>query len=62
MPNIILLAAGVAVALLAQFALDAFADSSQLGHWIQHGLLFAGGLLAGAGLVQLRAVAAQRLA
>lgn len=40
---------GLLVALVAQFGLDRFADSSDLGHWMQHGILFAGGILTGAG-------------
>lgn len=56
------LAAGLLVVLIAQFALDSFADSTQLGHWIQHGLLFAGGVAVGGALVRLHLTAAQRLA
>ena len=56
------LAAGLLVVLVAQFALDSFADSTQLGHWIQHGLLFAGGVAVGVSLVQLRLSTAHRLA
>ena len=56
------LAAGVLVVLVAQFALDSFADASQVGHWIQHGLLFAGGVVVGCALVRLRLIAAHRLA
>ena len=47
------LAAGLAAALVAQFLLDSFADSSTLGHWIQHATLFFAGLLTGAALVRL---------
>ncbi len=47
------LLSGLGVALLAQFAIDSLADSSQLWHWLQHGLLFTGGLLAGGCLVTL---------
>ncbi len=42
------LAVGVAAALLAQFAMESFADRSDLGHWIQHGLLFWAGVAVGA--------------
>lgn len=52
---VIALAAGVAVTLAAQFVMDGLADQGELFHWLQHGLLFAGGLLAGGALVQLRA-------
>lgn len=45
----------IAGALIAQFSLDGLADSSQLWHQFQHGLLFASGIAAGASLVQLRA-------
>lgn len=47
------LLAGVALVLVAQFLLDSFADSSTIGHWIQHASLFLAGGLAGAGLVRL---------
>ena len=53
MRGIVLLALGVAGALGAQFALDRWADASDLGHWTQHGVLFWSGLLAGAGLLSL---------
>ena len=52
MPLVALLA-GVALTLLAQFPLDGWADTSETAHWIQHGLLFFGGVLAGAGLLGL---------
>ncbi len=45
-----MLAAAVAVALLAQFVLDAWAEQSSFLHWIQHGLIFWSGLVAGAAL------------
>ena len=41
------LIAGVAVALLAQFPLEPFADQNDLVHWIQHGLLFWAGITVG---------------
>lgn len=41
------LIAGVAVALLAQFPLEPFADQNDLVHWVQHGLLFWAGIIAG---------------
>lgn len=53
------LIAGVILALVAQFLLDAFADSSTLGHWLQHGLLFFSGGLVGAGLLRLYLLGSQ---
>jgi hypothetical protein len=53
MRGLLLLVLGVAGALVGQFALDRWADASDLGHWIQHGVLFWSGLLAGAGLMTL---------
>jgi hypothetical protein len=47
------LVGGLLLALVAQFLLDSFADSSNLGHWTQHGLLFWSGLMAGAGVLRL---------
>lgn len=50
---LIVLATGVVVVLLAQFPMESFADQSDLGHWIQHGLLFWGGVTVGASLYGL---------
>ncbi|HVD02028.1 MAG TPA: hypothetical protein VNG93_12915 [Candidatus Dormibacteraeota bacterium] len=47
------LAAGIALVLVAQFLLDGFADSSTMGHWIQHASLFLAGGLVGGALVRL---------
>jgi hypothetical protein len=47
------LAAGIALALVAQYLLDSFADSSTMGHWIQHASLFWAGIMVGAGLLRL---------
>ena len=47
------LAAGIVLALVAQYLLDSFADSSTMGHWIQHASLFLAGGLVGSGLVRL---------
>lgn len=44
---------GVALVLAAQFLLDTWADQNQSAHWMQHALLFAGGLLAGSALLRL---------
>ncbi len=60
--GLIMLGGGLLVTLTAQFGIDSFADSSQLGHWLQHGLLFAGGFTVGTSLVQLYRTAAQQLA
>ena len=57
------LVGGLALALVAQFLLDSFADNTTIGHWIQHALLFWSGLMIGAGvlrLYQLGARASQR--
>jgi hypothetical protein len=47
------LAGGIALALVAQYLLDSFADSSTMGHWIQHAMLFLAGGLVGSGLLRL---------
>jgi hypothetical protein len=47
------LVGGLALALAAQFLLDSFADSTTLGHWTQHALLFWSGLMIGAGVLRL---------
>lgn len=49
----------VAGALLAQFWLDSLADTSALWHELQHGMLFASGILAGASLLALRVKAGE---
>lgn len=41
---------GVAVVLLSQFALDGWAGISRFGDWVQHGLIFWGGLALAVGL------------
>ncbi len=51
---------GVVVTLFAQFAMDSVADSSDLGHWVQHGLLFWSGILVGLGLFRLYQRAGER--
>ncbi len=43
----------IAVALLAQFLLETWADQNDVAHWIQHGLLFWAGIGVGAGLLAL---------
>lgn len=44
----------LAAVLLSQFALDGAADSSLFFHWMQHGLLFSGGLGVGVAACTLR--------
>jgi hypothetical protein len=39
---------GVILVVLGQFFLDKLADSSDTWHWIQHGVLFIGGIAIGA--------------
>ena len=62
MQRLILLGGGLLATLTAQFGIDSFADTSLLGHWLQHGLLFTGGLAVGTALVQLHRTSAQQLA
>jgi hypothetical protein len=38
---------GVVLVIVGQFFLDGLADSSDTWHWIQHGVLFLGGLVIG---------------
>jgi len=45
------LLAAVIVALIAQFPLEGWAERNDLVHWIQHGLLFWGGV--GVGIAAL---------
>ncbi len=47
------LVGGVLLTLVGQFLLDSFADSSTIGHWTQHALLFWSGILVGAGVLRL---------
>ena len=54
------LALSVTVVLLSQFALDGTADSSTIVHWIQHGLLFGGGVAAGLALNAIRSAGQSR--
>ena len=46
--------------LLSQFALDVAADSSTIVHWIQHGLLFGGGVGVGLMLNAIRTAGQSR--
>lgn len=47
------LAASIAVVLIAQFALSSWAESTQLNHDLQHGIIFVAGIGVGASLVAL---------
>ena len=47
------LAASIAVALIAQFALSSWAESTQLNHDLQHGVIFVAGIGVGASLIAL---------
>lgn len=40
---------GLVLVIIGQFFLDGPADESQAWHWIQHGVLFAGGMAIGVG-------------
>ena len=51
----------LAAVLISQFGLDGAADSSPIFHWIQHGLLFGGGVGTGLTLNSIR-IAGQRRA
>ncbi len=48
------LVVSVSAVLLSQFALDLAADTSTIVHWIQHGLLFGGGVGTGLALNVIR--------
>jgi hypothetical protein len=48
------LALSLTVVLLSQFVLDGAADASTMVHWIQHGLLFGGGVGTGLALNAIR--------
>lgn len=51
---------GVVLVIVAQFALDKLADTSDTWHWIQHGVLVVGGLAIGAAGTLLWASGQQR--
>jgi hypothetical protein len=53
LPWAAVLVAGVLLTLVGQFLLDSFADSSAIGHWTQHAVLFWGGIMVGAGVLRL---------
>ncbi|MEP6752794.1 MAG: hypothetical protein ABI959_08630 [Candidatus Dormiibacterota bacterium] len=50
----------LAAVLLSQFGLDGAADSSPIIHWIQHGLLFGGGVGVGLTLTAIRSAGQRR--
>ena len=50
----------IAAVLISQFGLDGAADSSPIFHWIQHGLLFGGGVGAGLTLNAIRSAGRRR--
>jgi hypothetical protein len=45
--------AGVAIVIFAQFYLESLALTDLTWHWIQHGIIVAGGLMVGAGAARL---------
>jgi multisubunit Na+/H+ antiporter MnhB subunit len=50
---IVAIVVGVILVVLGQFVLDHLADTSDTWHFIQHGVLFVGGLGVGGGVVAL---------
>lgn len=44
---VVLIVIGVVLVILGQFFLDSLADSSDTWHWVQHGILFVGGIVIG---------------
>jgi hypothetical protein len=52
---------GVILVTIGQFFLDKLADTSDTWHYIQHGVLFVGGLAAGAGIALLYVRGQQRV-
>ncbi|MDQ6877674.1 MAG: hypothetical protein M3082_08225 [Candidatus Dormibacteraeota bacterium] len=48
------LALSLAAVLGSQFVLDGAADTSTIVHWLQHGLLFGGGVGTGVALIAIR--------
>ena len=53
MKPLLVVLVSLAIALVAQFPLETWADQDDLAHWIQHGLLFWAGIGVGAGLLAL---------
>jgi protein-S-isoprenylcysteine O-methyltransferase Ste14 len=58
---VISLVVGVILVIVGQFFLDHLADTSDTWHYIQHGVLFAGGLLVGAAVLLLYQRGQQRV-
>ena len=54
------LALSLAAVLGSQFALDGAADTSTIVHWLQHGLLFSGGVGTGVALNAIRSAGQSR--
>jgi multisubunit Na+/H+ antiporter MnhB subunit len=48
-----ILIVGIALVIVGQFFLDALSDTSVTWHWIQHGVMFAGGLAVGVSVTRL---------
>jgi hypothetical protein len=44
---------GAVAALGAQFGLEGWAEAGEIGHWVQHGVVFWSGVLVGVGLLRL---------
>ena len=44
---------GLVLVIVGQFFLDSLADGSDTWHWIQHGVLFVGGLAIGSAATML---------
>ena len=57
--TVVVLIVGIALVLIGQFILDTLADTSDTWHWIQHGVIFAGGLAVG-GAATLLYIAGRR--
>jgi hypothetical protein len=51
---------GIVLVILGQFFLDKLADSSDTWHWIQHGVLFVGGVSIGGAAAMLWASGQRR--
>jgi hypothetical protein len=51
---------GLVLVIIGQFFLDKLADQSDTWHWIQHGVLFVGGIVIGVGGTLLWASGRQR--
>lgn len=51
--SIVAVVVGVVLVALGQFVLDHLADTSDTWHYVQHGVLFVGGVLIGIGALRL---------